>query len=208
MENPSFFQQWKLVSASANYWIIFLPPLAISGFIIWLTLNNINPFDKNILATKNVLEEVALHVTSGFCFLCLLRFLTSKDQFFLWASGMMMVLFIREIHPPIADYSTYISLLWLFYFAYKNHHIFADYLCSRYLVTLLGVGFFTYVLAVTTDERILMRDLVPIPGEGEFHTKLEETLEVIGHIAIGCALLFATKKMSTTSEAAIKQDDR
>ena len=199
MDNPSFAQQWKLVSTSANYWIIFIPPLVISVSIIWLTLNHIHPYDKSVLATKNVLEEAALHVTSGFCFLCLLRFLYSKEKFSLWAFWMMMLLFIREIHPPIADYSTYISLLWLFYFAYKNHHIFAGYLRSRYLVTLLGVGFFTYVLAVTTDERVLMRDLVPIPGEGKFHTKLEETLELIGHIAIGCALLFATKKTSENS---------
>lgn len=199
MENPSFFQQWKLVSASANYWIVFLLPLSISGFIIWLTLNNISPYDKEVLNTKNLLEEISLHLTSGFCFLCLLRFLTSKDQFFLWASGMMMVLFIREIHPPIADYSTYIGLLWLFYFAYKNHHIFADYLPSKYLVTLLGVGFFTYFLAVTTDERVWRF----LPGEYTFHTKLEESLELLGHIAIGCALLFATKKTSETSEVTI-----
>ena len=195
MENPGFWQQWKLVSKSANYWIAFLPPLIISGLIIGLTLNQIHPYDKDVWAIKDALEEAALHATSGFCFLCLLRYLYSKDKFFLWGPGMMMILFIREIHPPIADYSTYICLIWLFYIAYKKHHIFADYIQNRYLVTLLGLGFFTYFLAVTTDERV-WRDWIPIPGEQQFHTKLEETLELLGHIAIGCALLFAKKQPS------------
>lgn len=200
MENPSFSEQWKLVSASANYWIVFLPPLIISVFIIWLILNQIYPYDKNlfisnddVLATKNVLEELALYVTSGFCFLCLLRYLYSRDKFFLWASSMMMVLFFRELHPPISSIGVYLLLLWLFHIAYKKHYLFADYIRSKYLVTLLGIGFFTYFLSVTTDERV-WRDWIPIPGEQIFHTKLEESLELIGHIVIGCALLIATKK--------------
>ena len=190
MENPGFSQQFKLVCKSANFWLIFILPLAISGFIIWLSLDNIYPYDRPQLYVKNALEEVALYVTSGFCFICLLRFIYGKDKFFLWASGMMMILFIRELHPPISSVGVYIGLLWLFYIAYKKPHIFGDYLSSKYLVTFLGVGFFTYVLAVTTDERVWRF----VPGEYVFHTKLEETLEVLGHVFIGCALLFATKK--------------
>lgn len=190
MENPSFIQQWKLVSASANFWIVFILPLVMTGFIIWLIMNYIYPYDTTQLIVKNTFEELALHATSGFCFLCLLRFLYSKDKFSLWASGMMMILFIREIHPPISSAGVYIGLLALFYVAYRKHHIFGDYMKSRYLVTLLGIGFFTYVLAVTTDERVWGF----VPGERIFHTKLEETLELLGHISIGCALLFATKK--------------
>jgi hypothetical protein len=202
MENPSFWQQVKLVSSSANYWIIIFPPLLITVFITWLILDRIFPYDINlivsrddVLVTKNVLEELALYATSGFCILCLLRYLYSKDKFFLWASGMMMVLFFRELHPPVSSVGVYVLLLMLFYIAYKKYHIFADYIGNKYLVTLLGVGFFTYVLAVTTDERVWMF----VPGEMIFHTKLEETLELLGHISIGCALLFATRKMSENS---------
>lgn len=198
MENPSFSQQWKLVSALANYWIIFIPPLLFSGFIIWLILNNIYPYDREVIIVKNALEEIALDLTLAFCFLCLLRFLYSKEKFFLWASGMMMIIVIREIHPPNANIVAYFGLLWFFYYAYKNHHLFADYLHSKYLVTLLGLGFFSYVLAVATDERVWVF-WIPIPGEDIFHVKLEETLEVLGHIAIGCALLFATKKSPENS---------
>lgn len=190
MENPGFLQQFKMVCRSANFWIIFVLPLIASGFIIWLSLEYIYPYDRPQLYVKNAMEEVALHVTSGLCFLCLLRFLYSKDKFFLWASAMMMIFHVREIHPPNATLAAYLGLLWLFYYAYKNHHLFAGYIRSKYLVTLLGVGFFTYVLSVTTDERVWRF----VPGEYIFHTKLEETLEVLGHLVIGCALLFATKK--------------
>ncbi len=169
------------------------PPLIFSGLIIWLILNNIYPYDREEIIVKNTWEAIALYVTSAFCFMCLLRFLYSKDKFFLWSSGMMMVFHVREIHPPNADIAAYLTLLWLFYYTYKNHHLFAGYICNKYVVTLLGVGFFTYVLAVSADERV-WRDWIPIPGEQIFEVKLEETLEVLGHIAIGCALLFATKK--------------
>ena len=193
MENPSFSQQFKLVSASANYWIVFILPLLVSWFIVWLTLNDIYPYDQNAIIAKNALEEIALYVVQAFCFMCLLRFLHSKETFFLWASGMLMLLHVREIHPPNANVVTYFGLIWFFYYAYKNHHLFADYLRGRYLVTLLGVGFFSYLIAVSTDER-LWRDFISIPGEQKFHQQLEESMEIFGHIAIGCALLFATKK--------------
>ncbi len=106
-----------------------------------------------------------------------------------------MVLFFRELHPPISSAGVYVLLLMLFYIAYKKYHIFADYIPNKYLVTLLGVGFFTYVLSVTIDERVWMF----VPGEMIFHTKLEETLELLGHISIGCALFFATRKISENS---------
>lgn len=190
MENPSFAQQWKLASTAANYWIIFIPPLIFAALIIWLSLNELFLYKDPQLIVKNKLEEAALHVTSGFCFLCLLRFLYSKDQFFLWSSGLIMLLFIREIHPPIADYGVYIGLLWFFYYAYKHHRIVADYIRNTTLITMLGAGFFTYVLSVTTDERVWSF----VPGEMIWHTKLEETLELLGHVLIGSALLFAKRK--------------
>ena len=192
MENPGLSQQLKLVSTSANYWLIFCVPLVIAGLIIQLILHQVYPFDKYLL------EDVALLVTSGFCLLCFSRFIYSKEKFFLWATGLLMLLHFREFHPPNSNFVTYFGLIWFFYYAYKNHHFFADYLRSKYLITLLGVGFFSYLIAVSTDERV-WKDFIPIPGEQEFHKKLEETLELIGHIAIGCALLFAAKKPPANS---------
>jgi len=185
-----FWEQWKIVSAAANYWLVFIPPLALSGMITWLILKGIYPYnDISVLATKNTWEEIALHVTSGFSFLCLLRYLYCRDKFYLWGSGIMLISFAREIHPPFMSYGVYIGFVWLFYVAYKKPHIFADYLANKFLVTMLGLGFFTYVYAVSIDERVWSF----VPRERVFHTKLEETLEVLGHITIGIALLFSSR---------------
>jgi len=186
LENPSLSQQIKLVSTSANYWLIFCVPLIIAGLIIQLILHQVYPFDKYLL------EDAALLVTSGFCLLCFSRFIYSKEKFFLWATGMMLVLFVREIHPPGSSGGVYLGLLALFYFAYKKHHLFMHYFRSKRLVTMLGTGFFTYFLAVTTDQRFWKF----VPAEKIFHTTLEESLELLGHILIGSALLFATRKYS------------
>jgi hypothetical protein len=186
MVNVSFSQQLKLISASANYWLIFCVPLIMATCITQLILHDIYPLDKYIL------EVAALFVTAGFGLLCLSRFIYGKDKFFLWATAMMLVLFIREIHPPGSSTGVYIGLLALFYIANKKHHLFADYWRSNSLVTMLGTGFFTYFLAVTTDQRFWKF----IPAEKIFYTRLEESLELAGHIIIGCALLFAARKSS------------
>lgn len=130
MENPKLAQQWKLVSASANYWFIFCTPLIVAGCIIQLILHQVYPFDKYLL------EDVALLVTAGFSLLCLSRLICTKDKFFLWATAMMLVLLIREIHPPGSSEGVYIGLLALFYIAHKKHHLFTGYFCSRHLLRL------------------------------------------------------------------------
>ena len=102
----------------------------------------------------------------------------------------MLVLFVREVHPPGSSGGVYLGLLALFYIAYKKYHLFADYIRNKRLVTLLGTGFFTYFIAVITDQRFWKF----VPAEKIFHTTLEESLELLGHTIIGCALLFATRK--------------
>jgi hypothetical protein len=183
MENPGFSHQMRLVSASANYRVIFFVPLIVAVCITQLILHQVYPFDKYLL------EDVALIATGGFCLLCLSRFAYHKDKFFLWAAAMMLVLFIREVHPPGSSGGVYLGLLALFYIVHKKHHLFADYMRNKRLVTLLGTGFFTYFLAVTTDQRFWKF----IPAEKIFHTTLEESLELIGHVILGGALFFATR---------------
>lgn len=179
-----------MATAAANYWLIFIPPLLASAVIVWLVMKGVPPYnDVSVLATKNFWEEIALHVTSGFSLLCLLRYLYCRDKFYLWGSGVMLISFAREIHPPVMSYGVYIGFVWLFYVAYKKPHIFADFLRNTFFVTVLGMGFFTYAYAVSIDERVWSF----VPKERVFHTKLEETMEVLGHISIGIALLFAAR---------------
>lgn len=183
MQNPGFVQQLKLVSTAANFWVVFGLPLILATAIGLLILNHVYPFK------KETLELVALIITAGFCLLCFARFVYCKDLFFLWASGMMLVLFVREVHPPWSSGGVYLGLLALFYIAHRNHRIFVDYFRNSYVVTLLGVGFFTYFISVTTDQRWWKF----IPGEKMVYSTVEESMEVLGHIFIGCALLFAKK---------------
>ena len=119
MNNPTLSHQWTIISASANFWLVFCTPLIIAFCIVQLILHKVYPFD------KYQLEEVALLVTSGFCLMCFSRFIYNKDKFFLWAAAMMLVLWIREIHPPGSSGGVYLGLLALFYIAHKNHHLFA-----------------------------------------------------------------------------------
>jgi len=184
MNNPTLSHQWTIISASANFWLVFCTPLIIAFCIVQLILHEVYPFD------KYQLEEVALLVTSGFCLMCFSRFIYNKDKFFLWAAAMMLVLWIREIHPPGSSGGVYLGLLALFYIAHKNHHLFAGYIINRRVVTMLGTGFFTYVISVTTDQRWWKF----IPAEKIFHTTLEESMELVGHILVGSALLFASSR--------------
>ena len=184
MAAPKLSYQWKLISASANYWLVFCIPLIIAFCIVQLILHEVYPFD------KYQLEEVALIVTAGFSLMCFSRFIYNKDKFFLWAAAMMLVLWIREIHPPGSSGGVYLGLLALFYIAHKNHHLFAGYIINRRVVTMLGTGFFTYFISVTTDQRWWKF----LPAEKIFHTRLEESMELVGHILVGSALLFASSR--------------
>ena len=158
--------------------------MIIAVCIVQMILLHVYPLD------KTQLEQIALLVTSGFCLMCFSRFIYNKDKFFLWATAMMLVLWIREIHPPGSSGGVYLGLLALFYIAHKNHHLFAGYMLSKRLVTMLGAGFFTYFISVTTDQRWWKF----IPDEKIFSGTLEESMEVLGHIIIGSALLFASAK--------------
>ena len=184
MENPKLSYQWKLISASANYWLVFCIPLIIAFCIVQLILHEVYPFD------KYQLEEAALLVTSGFCLMCFARFVDNKDKFFLWAAAMMFVFLVREIHPPGSSGGVYLGLLALFYIAHKNHHLFDGYIINRRVVTMLGTGFFTYFISVTTDQRWWKF----IPAERIFQNRLEESMELVGHILVGSALLFASSR--------------
>jgi hypothetical protein len=107
----------------------------------------------------------------------------------------MLVLFVREIHPPGSSGGVYLGMLALFYIAHKNHNMFVDYFRNKTLVTTLGVGFFTYFISVTTDQRWWKF----VPGEKLVHSTMEESMEVVGHLFVGCALLLATKLRSEDS---------
>jgi hypothetical protein len=68
--------------------------------------------------------------------------------------------------------------------------LFAGYIINKRLVTMPGTGVFTYFISVTTDQRWWKF----VSAEKISHTPLEEPMELVGHIIVGIALLFASSK--------------
>ena len=179
-----FSQQCKLVSSHANYFLIFSVPLIFTLIISLLILNQLYP------VSKNILEITALIVLGAFFIISVVRFTLSKDNYFIWASSLLLILLIREIHPPGSSLGVYIGILILLYVAHKKFHLFSDYFLNSKFINLLALGFFTYFIAVTTDQRFWKF----IPGENIVHVPLEESLEVIGHLLVGYGLVFLSNK--------------
>lgn len=183
MQDLVILKKIKLILPLVNYFLVVSLPLLIALCIIILILSQNYPFYKPFL------ELSALYITAAYCVACLLRFYIKKEKFFIWASVFMFILFIREVHPPGSSAGVYIGVFVLLYYAFNRYELFKDYLQNRYLINFLGIGFFTYFLAVTTDQRYWRF----IPGEEVFHVPLEESLEVFGHMFIGSGLLFVNK---------------
>ncbi len=186
LEIPTFTQHCKLICRHANFPLIFIIPL-----IITFSINVLNQF-RLYTVEKSVLEITALTVLDGFLLICLVRFVLTKKIFFIWAGCLLLVLFIREIHPPGTSAGVYLGILVLFYIAHKHYHQFSDYFQDTRLINLMAIGFFTYFISVTIDQRIWKF----IPGEEIAHVPLEESLEVVGHLLIGYALAFTSNKYS------------
>ncbi len=127
----------------------------------------------------------------------------------MWAACLLLVLFIREIHPPGSSAGVYLGFLALFYVAWNNYHQFSDYFQDSRLINLISMGFFTYFISVTIDQRFWKF----IPGEELAHVPLEESLEMVGHLFIGFGLAFAFNKIQysnrlKTRTLAKKLDER
>jgi hypothetical protein len=81
-------------------------------------------------------------------------------------------------------------MLLLFGIALLKYDTLKDYLDNPLVINLLLIGFFTYFLSVTIDQRWWKG----IPEEKLVHVPLEETLEVLGHCIIGFAVVFCKSK--------------
>lgn len=83
------------------------------------------------------------------------------------------------------------GILALFYVAQNNYHQFYVYFQDKKLINSIAMGFLTYFISVTIDQRYWKF----IPGEELAHVPLEETLEVVGHLFIGYGFAFASNKI-------------
>jgi len=127
-----------------------------------------------------------LFVYDIFMLAAALRYLISRHNFFLWGTGLLGLIMCREIHFEGTDPGMYIGLLMLLGIALLKYDKFKDYLDNPLVINLLLIGFFTYFLSQTLDQRWWKG----LPGERIVHVSLEEMLEVLGHCIIGSAILF------------------
>jgi hypothetical protein len=185
----SLFQQYKIVSSQANYYLIFATPLIIT-FIINLLIQY-----QLYSISKNALETIAPLILAVFLSISFARFALNKNKFFIWAGCLLLVLFIREIHPPGSSLGVYVGILALLYIAHKHYSNFPGYFQDARFINLIAMGFFTYFIAVTIDQRFWKF----IPGEDIAHVPLEESLEVIGHILIGYGLTSTSNQIQHSS---------
>jgi len=186
----TFSQKCNLVRAYANFKLIFIIPL-----IITFSFNLLIQYRLYIVG-KSILETTALIVLAGFLLICLARFVLNKNIFFIWAGCLLLVLFIREIHPPGSSAGVYLGVLALFYVAQNNYHQFSDYFQDKRLINLIAMGFFAYFISITIDQRFWKF----IPGEELAHVPLEESLEMVGHLFVGFGLAFASNKIQYSNK--------
>ena len=139
---------------------------------------------------RKELEATAIVVTCFFVLAAVLRYLITRHNFFLWGTGLMFLIMCREIHFEGTDPGIYIGMLLLFGIALLKYDTLKDYLDNPVVINLLLIGFFTYFLSVTIDQRWWKG----IPEEKLVHVPLEETLEVLGHCIIGFAVVFCKSK--------------
>ena len=176
-------KNFKILHQEINYWSLLLPLAMTSALWILIAAGGYKYGRKE-------LEATAIVVTCLFVFAAALRYLITRHNFFLWGTGLMVLIMCREIHFEGTDPGIYIGMLLLFGIALLKYDTLKDYLDNPLVINLLLIGFFTYFLSVTIDQRWWKG----IPEEKLVHVPLEETLEVMGHCVIGSAVVFCRSK--------------
>ncbi len=132
---------------------------------------------------KEPLEIAAVVVSAILMLIAAARFLITRHVFFLWSTVLFLLIMCREIHFTGTDEAIFIGFAVLLGIILSKYDRFRAYLDHPWVVNLLVAGFFTYFLSQTVDQRWWRT----IPGEGLAHVPLEESLELLGHLVIGCA---------------------
>ena len=176
-------KNFLVLHQSINYWLLLIPLVVTSA--LW-TLIAAGGYQYG----RKELEAAAIVVTCLFVLAAALRYLITRHAFFIWTTGLMFLILCREIHFEGTDPGIYLGLLLLFGIALLKYDTLKDYLDNPLVINLLLIGFFTYFLSVTIDQRWWKG----IPAEKIVHVPLEETLEVLGHCIIGSAVVFSRSK--------------
>jgi len=170
---------FKLLMNRFNYGVLFIPPALTVLLWIIMAAGVVNP-------AKPPLEIAAVVVCGLFMLIAVVRFIVSRHVFFLWSTALFLLILSREIHFEGSDEAIFIGLVILLGIVLLKYDRFKAYLDNPWVVNLLVIGFFTYFLSQTVDQRWWRG----FPGEEIVFVSLEETLELAGHCMIGFAGAF------------------
>jgi len=173
---------FKRLMGHFDYRILMVPPV-IAAFLWIIMANGI------IRPQKQPLEIAAVAVSGMFMLVAAMRYLLSRQAFFLWSSALFLLIMCREIHFAGTDQAIFIGLVILLGVILYQYDRFKPYLANTWVINLFVAGFFTYFLSQTVDQRWWRI----IPGEDLVNVSLEESLEMIGHVMIGFAAVFCRR---------------
>jgi len=176
------FFNFKRLMGQFNYRILMVP-LVITA-LLWIVMAN-----GIIRPQKQPLEIAAVAVSGMFMLVAAVRFMLSRQAFFLWSAALFLLIMCREIHFDGTDQAIFIGLVILLGIILYQYDRFKPYLANPWVINLFVAGFFTYFLSQTVDQRWWR----VIPGEDLVNVSLEEILEMIGHVMIGSAAVLCRR---------------
>ena len=183
MQSAVMKKNFKVFQQGINYWSLLIP-LGVTVALWILMVPGGYPFG------RKELEPAAIVVSCLFMLAAALRYLITRHKFFLWGTGLMGLIMCREIHFVGTDPGIYLGMLMLLGIALLKYDMLKDYLDNPLVINLLLIGFFTYFLSQTIDQRWWKG----LPGERIVKVPLEETLELLGHCIIGSAVVFCKSR--------------
>jgi hypothetical protein len=171
----------KLLKGHFNYRFLIVPPVITA--ILWILMAN-----GFFRPQKEPLEIAAVAVSGLLMLIAAVRYILSRQTFFIWSTALFLLIMCREIHFYGTDEAIFIGLVILLGILFLKDR-FKAYLANPWVINLLIAGFFIYFLSQTVDQRWWRT----IPGEGLIHVSLEETLELLGHVLIGMAAVLCRR---------------
>jgi len=169
---------FRLLLGRFNYRFLILPPAVT--VLLWIIMAN------DVIKPEKPSLEIAAVVVSGlFMLIAAVRFIISRQVFFLWSTALFLLIMCREIHFEGSDEAIFIGLVILLGIVLLKYDRLKDYLFNPLVINLLVSGFFIYFLSQTVDQRWWRG----FPAEEIVFVPLEETLELLGHFMIGFAVV-------------------
>ena len=178
------------------WWPLLIAPPVIAVVFCFLIHRDMVPL------REDTLEIAALIIVPIGLAAALVRYVISRQPYFLWLTGLYVVFLCREIHFPGTSPGFYVGMGVLLAIAWLKYPLLENYFTGRRAVTLFFTTFFCYFIGKSLDQHWWKM----IPGEPKFERPLEEFMEVVGHCFAVLMVLLARKTDTPQGEADAETD--